>query len=457
MSFTSHVYSSDVVSVKNVFEAENSIQLVLDVAAALARTQARQGIIPEWAAQEITDKASLEYAPLSEIVEENHIVGHKMVALLNVWTRSIQNGADEFVHFGATTVDIYDTVMILQLQQTILFLIQDLRALEAIMLKLAEAHRDTVMIGRTIGQHALPITFGKKVATWLGENRRNIERLQRVLISVRHSAILKGAVGSYLGLGDLAIETEKGLAKELGLEVPYADDWHSSRDVLAEYASILAIISKSYGRIGNELFLLQMTDIGETTEVMSESNVGSSTMPHKKNPRKPEKLTHYSRVIPRFAEVILDDMVNSFERDDTSEATHMIAQISIETEKMFAVADALLSNLRVNKITMRDNLEKTRGLIMAQRVTFALADHIGKTTANSIMHDVSIDALSNELSLGDVLKKHPEISRYFTQKELGDLLDSSTYLGLAVEQVDVIVGQINEKRKIDSIAIPNSE
>ena len=168
-------------TVKQVFDPQSKNQIVLDVEAALARTQASQGIIPQWAAQEISAKADIRFAPIDEIALEYKRVNHRMVALLNVWTRSMDNGAGEFVHFGATTVDIYDTALILQLKQAALLLIEDLREIELSMITLAKRHRDTPMIGRTLGQHALPITFGKKVSTWLGENRRNIERLQQVL------------------------------------------------------------------------------------------------------------------------------------------------------------------------------------------------------------------------------------------------------------------------------------
>ena len=348
--------AAEYTTVKQVFDAESKNQIVLDIEAALARTQADQGIIPQWAAQEISAKADIRFAPIDEIAAEQRRVNHRMVALLNVWTNSMDNGAGEYVHFGATTVDIYDTALILQLKQATLLLIEDLREIELSMIAQAKRHRDTPMIGRTLGQHALPITFGKKVSTWLGENRRNIERLQQVLARLERSGILKGAVGTYLGLGDQAIATETGFVADLGLQPAYTDDWHGSRDVLAEYASVLALISKSFGRIGSELFLLQMTDIAETEEVLPGTVVGSSTMPHKKNPKKPDALIHYSRAIPRLAEVVLDDMVNTFERDSTSRTSATLADISLQTEEMLHLGNDLIANLKVNSTVMRANI-----------------------------------------------------------------------------------------------------
>ncbi len=443
------VHSVEYKSVEAVFTQQSKNQFVLDIEAALARTQAAQGIIPQWAATEITQKASVRYAPLDEIAKEYSLVRHRMVALLNVWTRSLEKGAGEYVHFGATTVDIYDTALVMQLNRATQILIADLRELELAMIELASRYRDTVMIGRTRGQHALPITFGKKVSTWLGENRRNIERLKQVQRSLEKSGILKGAVGSYLGLGQLAMETEAGFVEQLGLQPAYADDWHSSRDVLAEYALVLSLISKSCGRIGSELFLLQSTDIGETEEAVAKTAVGSSTMPHKKNPSKPEALIFYSRTIPRFAEVVLEDMVNTFERDDTSRTARSLAEMSVETEAMLDSALRLVANLKVKPEVMRANLDKTGGLIMAQRVTFALADKIGKTTANTKMHDVAEVAIANNLTLRKAFERNHELSQHFSATDLDNLFDVTTYIGLAPQQVDAVIAEVKQKRMSD--------
>lgn len=433
-------------NVSEVFSPDNKTQKVLDIEAALARAQAKLGIIPDWAAQELSDKAQVKYVSQQALETEYAIVRHRMVALLNVWKSSINNGADEYMHFGATTVDIYDTTLVLQLLESTELLINRLVSIENTLISMALKHKSTVMIGRTLGQHALPITFGKKVSTWLGENHRNIERLRAVQARLKRSAILKGAVGSYLGFGEKGIELEALFAQELGLNKPYLDDWHGSRDVFADYAMTLAMISKSFGRIGNELFMLQMTDIGETEEVRAKTAVGSSTMPHKKNPSKSEALVFYARTIPRLSEVILDDMINVFERDNTSRTNSKLAEISIEAEKMLKAANGLLKNLKVKPEVMLANLDKTQGLVMAQRVTFYLADKIGKTTANDKLHELAVAALSQGVSLRSLIAKDKEINRFFDEKTLDELFDVTTYIGLAEAQVDAIVNQIKKSR-----------
>ena len=318
--------------------------------------------------------------------------------------------------------------------------------IEDYLLTLTKDNLNTYMPGRTLGQHALPITFGKKTSTWLAENRRNIERLQHVQSKINKSGILKGAVGSYLGLGDMAIETESLMMQKLGLDEPSKDDWHGIRDVFAEYALTLAIISKSFGRIGNELTLLQMTEIGETEEYLGSKSVGSSTMPQKKNPRGPGDLIEYSRVIPRLSEIVLDDMVNSFERDG-QKSDDELRLISIESEKMIDRAKPLLKELKVNKYKMRENLDITNGLILSQRLTFYLADKIGKDTANDLMHDVAKYALENNISLEEAALANKTIQENITKEALSNILNPETYIGLAVDQAQLIINEIESKRK----------
>ena len=438
------VFSEDTVS--DIFKPNYKNQLFMDVEVALAEAQSELEIIPLWAAKEISSKANIKYLSQKDIDEEHKLVRHTLVARLNVWKRSIDAEAAEYLHYGATTVDIWDTVLVLQIKDSIDLLIDDLLEIEDYLLTLTKDNLNTYMPGRTLGQHALPITFGKKTSTWLAENRRNIERLQHVQSKINRSGILKGAVGSYLGLGDMAIQTESLMMQKLGLDEPSKDDWHGIRDVFAEYALTLAIVSKSFGRIGNELTLLQMTEIGETEEYLGSRSVGSSTMPQKKNPRGPGDLIEYSRVIPRLSEIVLDDMVNSFERDG-QKSDDELRLISIESEKMIDRAKPLLKELKVNKYKMRENLDITNGLILSQRLTFYLADKIGKDTANDLMHDVAKYALENNVSLEEAAITNKTIQENITKETLSDILNPETYIGLAVHQAQLIINEIESKRK----------
>ena len=443
--FSMSVVTDETKDIAYIYSYDNTNQIVMNIEAALARAQASQGIIPEWAAEEITKKAEVRYMPKTEVDAENEFVRHRLVSRLNVWKKSLDNGAEEYLHYGATTVDIFDTVLVLQIKASLGILINDLIEIEDLLLKLTKDNIETYMAGRTIGQHALPITFGKKTSTWLAENRRNIERLKAVEEKINRSVILKGAVGTYLGLGPKGIETELLMSQELGLGTPYIADWHGVRDVFAEYALTLALISKSFGRIGDELTLLQMTEIGETLENLGFKAIGSSTMPHKKNPRGPGNLVNFSRIIPRQSEIILDDMVNSFERDQPR-SDETLKDISITAELMTNTAIRLFNELEVNKDVMRKNLNITNGLILSQRVTYFLADIIGKDTAESMIHDIAMKAIAENISLSDAIKNDKIASQYFTDQDLKNLLDPETYIGLAIEQVEIIINQIESSR-----------
>lgn len=436
-------------SVKAVFDDDQTNQYVLDIEAALARAQAAHGAIPKSAAEEITRKARIRFAPHDEIAAESMIVEHRMVALLNVWRRSLAPEARQYAHYGATTVDIYDTALTLQLRESTAILIRRMRQIESILIKLARANQDAVMPGRTLGQHALPITFGKKASTWVGENRRNIERLKLVLAELSQSAILKGAVGTYAGLGDKAIEIEHAFAKELGLPTPYPDDWHGSRDVYANYALTLSLISRSFGDIGQEIFLLQMTDINEVDEHRDAGSVSSSSMAQKVNPRRSEMLIQAARVIPRLAEVVLDDVVNFFERDNTSGPNAVLEEISIKTEEDLKNAHRLLEDLDVNRDAMRADLERSKGLIMAQRVAFALSPTLGKDEADKLVHDIARRVYDQGIDFRRALLDDPTVAKLFTAEEIDRLMQPSGYLGRSADEIEAVIAHAEALRRAD--------
>jgi adenylosuccinate lyase len=440
---------AEIVTVEAVFDPDRTNQFVLEVEAALARAQAAHGAIPQAAADEITRKAHVRYAPRAKIAAEREIVRHRMVALINVWRASLSPDARQYVHYGATTVDIYDTALTLQLRHATLIQIGRLREIETVLIEMARANRDTVMAGRTLGQHALPITFGKKVATWLAENRRNIERMKRVLAELEQSAILKGAVGTYAGLGEKAIAVERSFAEELGLPPPYPDDWHGTRDVYANYALALALISRSFGHIGQELFLLQSTDIGETEERRPRASVSSSSMAHKVNPRKSEKLMQAARMIPRLAEVVLDDVVNFFERDNTSGPDEVVKDLTVQSAANLRTAKALLQDLDVDRAAMRANLDKTRGFIMAQRVAFALAPALGKDEADRHVHAIVQRAIDDRIAFRPALLEDPVVAKHLSHDEIDTLLQPEGYLGLAREEVDAVIDHVQKQRATD--------
>ncbi len=447
MLFGAHVAAAQTPpqSVEDLFTPNHQNQLVLEVEAAIAAAQAAEGVIPDAAAREIMDKANIRYTPIEEVRREYAQVQHRMVAILNVWKRSMSKTAADHVHYGVTTVDVYDTVLTLQIRVAIRHLIREMGVIEDQLLSLAEAHRDTPMIGRTLGQHALPITFGKKVAVWASVNRRNIERLEEVAARIERLGVLKGAVGTHLGLGPAGADIERRVARSLGLAEPDPADWHGARDVYAEYALVLALIAKTNAAIGEEIFRLQMTDIDEVSEGRPDTVVGSSTMPHKSNPSRSEALIHHGRTIPRLAEVLLDDVVNAFERDNTSRPNTVVEEITIAAADMLSDTAMLLQELEVNEAKMRANLDRTDGLIMSQRIVLHLANDIGRERAEEHVRVAAAIAAEGRASFRAALLADAVIGPLLLG-EIDALLDPTTYLGLAGEQVDQTVAAIRTAR-----------
>ncbi len=431
----------------DVFSDAHSNQILLDIEAALARAQAKLGIIPQAAADEINRKANVKYLPEDELAKEFKKVGHPMVAIINVWSKQMGDNAGEFIHYGATTQDIYDTSYIIQLRTAAGLILKDMREIEAAMMDLAKKYRDTPMMGRTLGQHALPITFGMKVGVWIAENRRNMERLKDCL-KRSNSGILKGAVGSYAGLGDKGFEVEELLMKELNLAPPDPADWHGVKDNFAEFGNVLALVGMTFGKIGQEIFLLQSTDLGEVEERLPSTAVGSSTMPHKRNPSKSRTLVVLSREIRRHAEVIMDWMVSIHERDQISSADQL-AEICVKTDKLLKAAKPLLKDLIVYPEAMMENIDKTKGLIMSEKLMLVLGEKIGKHTAHEIVREVSMDAYKKKMTLKEAILARAELAKHLRKEDLDEIFDPVKYIGLAPQEVDRVIAATMKLRETD--------
>jgi len=428
-------------AVGNLFEYDARTQAVLDIEAAMARAQAAHGYIPPVAAEEITRQARVELVSQEDFDAEYAKVRHRMVALLNVWRRSLSADASQYVHFGATTVDIYDTATIMQIDASIGELDQCLSGGIEAMSKLALEHKDSVMIGRTLGQHAQPISFGKKVSTWIGEYARHRDRLAELRARVRRSAILKGAVGDYSGLGPKAIAIEKIFTAELGFDAPYSADWHGTRDVIAEYGLVLGLIAKSHARIGQEIFLLQSTDIGEVREALPADVVGSSSMPHKRNPIVPERLIHAGRTIPRLGEVLADDVVNFYERDNTSRLSPVVEDLSVQSVRAGRSLVRLIESLEVDTAQMRANIDRTSGYAMSQRVAFALAEHMPRTKAETLIKQIIRSSAVSGIEFEQALNTNVEVNMHLHPSEISALLDPTRLDPQVAAQIEAAVAE----------------
>jgi 3-carboxy-cis,cis-muconate cycloisomerase len=423
-----------------VFDDRALIQRMLDVEAALARVQARLGVIPTASAEAITAAATVDRLSLEEIGASTRIVGYPVVALVKALGRAAGGEASRHVHWGATTQDILDTALVLQIRQGLDIVEAELAATGRALAAAARRHRGDVMAGRTHLQHALPITFGYKCAVWLAPLLDHLERLRAIRRRVLRVQF-GGAVGTLASLGaEKGRAVTVGLAAELGLAVPDAP-WHVSRDGLAEVACLLGLICGSLAKIATDVILLMQTEIAEVFEPHEAGRGGSSTMPQKRNPIASEYVLATTRGVHALVPLMLGAMAQDYERATGPWQSEMLAlpQIFVLAAGALAHARAIAEGMTIDVGRMRRNLDATGGLVLAEAVMMALAEKIGRDAAHDLVHRASDAALAENRPLADVLAEEPAVARHLDEAEVRRLLDPAGYLGEATAVVDRIV------------------
>jgi 3-carboxy-cis,cis-muconate cycloisomerase len=356
--------------------------------------------------------------------------------LVRLLKQTCNENYGEYVHWGATTQDIMDTGTILQVKKGLNIIEKRLKELEQICIKLAREHKESIQAGRTHGQHAVPITFGFKVAVWVREIQRHLERLEQC----KHRLLViefSGAAGTLATIDvEKGFELQKQLAKELELMVPIIS-WHSSRDNLIEIIGLFSLIAGTVAKIANEIIILNRTEV-EEVEQDQEGRIGSSTMPQKRNPMQFEHMVVLFRFIKGNANTMQELAAGEHERDWRTWGAEMKV-----IEESFLLSDCLLVNanyeimkLKVNTKRMKSNLELTHGLIMTERVMMFLADKIGRQTAHDILHEVAMKAFEQGIELREVLKSDEKIMQILSEKEIDSLLEPDTYTGLSRKYVE---------------------
>ena len=432
-----HLWSTD--ELRAVFSDRSRVQKWYDFEAALALEQAELGIIPRAAAQEIAAKAKVENVDLAAIAAEIRRIKHPLVPALKAVEKLCRDGHGEFIHFGPTTQDVLDTGTMLQIKEAHAVYLRDMKEIGRALCKLAETHKATPMAGRSHGVQALPITFGHKAAIWLSEMGRNYQRL-RGLEDRTFVGGMVGAVGTQASYGPKAAELEQRLMKRLGLGV--ADiNWQPARDRFAEYVCVLAIIGQTLGKIANEIINLEHTEIGEVFEPFSEGKVGSSTMPHKRNPSSCEAAVGVSRALRYSATFMLECMIIEHERDGSAWRGEWKAlpESCLMAGGLLATMKYVLSGLHVDAGRMRRNLDLLGGFLLSERVMFALSDKIGKQTAHDLVYEASMRGIEHGISFEKALMQDKRVAAALTPEELRKVLDPTTYVGLAPQIVDKVL------------------
>ncbi len=429
-------------TMRAVFDETATLQRYLDVEAALARVQARLGMIPEAAAAEITAKARIELMDQPAIAAETKIVGYPILALVRGIGKACDDGLGEYAHWGATTQDIMDSGLALQLRQGLDLIDADLATLAATLAKLAETYRATPMAGRTHLQHALPVTFGLKAAVWLAPILRMRERLAelrpRVLVGE-----FAGASGTLASLGADGMAVSDALMDELGLGRPLAP-WHVARDGVAETVCFLALTTGALAKIATDVMLMMTTEVAEAFEPFVQGRGASSTMPQKRNPISCELIRGSAKLVRQHAGAALDAMETDFER--ATGPWHVewsaVPEAFVLTSGALAQANFMLAGLEVDTDRMRRNLDVSQGLIMAEAVMMGLAPALGRTAAHDVVYDACRKAIADGGHLADALKADPAVAAKLDPAEIDRLLDPANYLGATQEMIDRVLAAV---------------
>jgi adenylosuccinate lyase len=416
-----------------IFSDENRVQKWFDFEAALALAQAELGIIPQAAAAEIARMAKVGHVDLEAIAAEIRRTNHPLVPALRALQATCAGGHGEYLHFGPTTQDVLDTGVMLQMREAHRIFVRDLKAVGRVLFALAKKHKGTPMVGRTHAVQALPITFGHKCAIWLAETGRNYERLKQ-LEARTFVGSLVGAVGTKASLGDHAFDLDAKMMARLGLGV--ADiSWQPARDRLVEYVGVLGLVGGSLAKIAFEIVSLSHNEIDEIGEPFREGKVGSSTMPHKRNPVIAEGVVAVGRTLRYTVALMHEVLIQEHERDATAWRIEWKAlpEACMMTGAILAKMNYVLADLQVNADKMRGNLDTLGGFLMSERVMFALAEPLGKQTAHEAVYTAAMRGIAEGMTFEQALMQSPQVQQAIGTQTLRALFDPTTYVGLAPE------------------------
>ncbi|ERF81108.1 adenylosuccinate lyase family protein [Bradyrhizobium viridifuturi] len=423
---------------REIFSDYALISRYAEVEIALAKAEARCGVIPSEAADEIAERTDVAALDFDLLRQETDIVGYPILPLVHQMAKQCGD-AGRYVHWGATTQDIMDSAVILQVRDGLDIIEQDIAELRRILAGLSKRHRDTTMAGRTHLQQALPVTFGYKCAIWLAMFDRHAERLAqlrpRVLVGQ-----FAGAAGTLASLGSRGLDVQQALCEELGLGVPVST-WHVARDALAEAVNFLGLVTGSLGKIALDIMMMTSTEFAEVYEPFVKGRGASSTMPQKRNPISSELMLAAAKGVRQHAGLMLDATIQDFERATGPWHAEWMAipESFVLTAGALHQAKFALGGLIVDEARMATNLDISRGLIVAEAVMMGLAPQLGRQDAHDVVYDACRRANEQNISLADALSADPRISSRIDRATIERLTSPRNYLGLAPEMVDRVL------------------
>ncbi|MFB6311024.1 MAG: adenylosuccinate lyase family protein [Salinirussus sp.] len=413
---------------REIFSEERFIERFLEVEAALARVQADLGIIPAWAAEEITERATLDHLDMDR-VEENVAEVHLFsMSIIDAWKDELGD-AGEYVHWGATTQDIGDTALILQVREGLDVVERDVAAVADALETLTERHAETPMMGRTHMVHAIPITFGLKTASWLDEVNRHRDRLAAIRDRVEVLEFF-GATGTLASLGEEGLAVQEGLAEELDLGVPDVA-WFAARDRIADAVATLGLVTSTMARIAKQVLFMNREEVGEASEPHDEGAIGSSTMPHKRNPVKSEETVLLGRLTRAHVGSAMELMETADERDFSATLGEfaVVPETFLYVSRALAYVHDVTADLVVHEEGLERNLHHHGPVVASEAVMMGLADELGRQTAHDLTHEAAGRALDGEASFVDALLENDSIAAAFSREELESMADPASYVG----------------------------
>jgi adenylosuccinate lyase len=431
--------------IKEVFGETSKLQYLLGVEAALARAHAAVGNISKKAADEISKKASVKYVTVKRVNEIEKETRHDIMAVTKALSEVCSGDTGKYVHLGATSYDIVDTANALQFAAATDLIKAQVRELRVTLVGLAKEYKNTIMAGRTHGQYSIPITFGLKMAVYAMEVDRHLERLyeckSRLLVGK-----MSGAVGSGAAMGKHALKLQELVMADLKLGTEEASTQIVGRDRYIELLSVLANIASSMEKFATEIRNLQRSEIGEISEAFeAKKQVGSSTMPQKRNPILCEQVCGLARVIRSFIIPAYENAIQWHERDlcNSSSERFILPHSLIMTDWIVFQMNKVFKNLQVYPERMRENLENSKGLPMAEAVMTKLVEKgIGRGDAHELIRTCSLKAASENRQLLSVLLENPKVTKLLKKKELEEAMNPRNYLGVSDKIVDHVVKKL---------------
>lgn len=426
-------------AMRDIFGTESYVDRFVRVEAALARAEASVGIIPEAAAETLTDHASVKHVDMDVVERYLEERGHLAMSIINGWQATLGDEG-EYVHWGATSQDIMDTTTVLQVRDGLDELLDRLQAIERHLADHIRTHADTPMIGRTHYVHAVPTTFGLKAASWLDELCRQVDHLKSIRETIGVCQF-GGAVGTYATFGSDGLDIADAFVDELGLKAPMVG-WHAARDRIARVVTALAAVASTLSRIATQVLVLNRPEVHELLDPVPDGEVGSSTMPHKRNPKRAEKTVMAAQLLRSEAGSMLELMDSVDERS----ASTWYGEFAV-VPTAFGYADRcaesarqLVEGMTVDAERMRENLSIHGAFVTSENVMMALADHVGRGTAHEIVYENAMAADSDD-EFVDRLLEDDRVTDALTPKEVASLTDPTQYTGLAAQLADRVVAE----------------